>query len=104
MLLEGAVSLSSFAWSAGRRPLGLERLHRFRRPGDGTSGSRACVQPTCISYFSLIKPAPQPAPPQPIGKLCRRPTCGAGSLRSCAPGRPSPVSNLAAWRRPSPSV
>jgi hypothetical protein len=49
-----------------------------------------------ISYSSLIKPVPQSALPQSTGKLYRRPTCDAGSLRSCAPKRPSPASSPAA--------
>ena len=35
-------------------PLGVKRLYSIHRPGDGTSGIRACIQPTSISHFSLI--------------------------------------------------
>src|SRR5262245_66372962 len=64
----------------------------------------ASVRPACVSYSSLINPALRLASLRPTGKLCRQSTCGAGLLRSCEPGRPSPALNLVAWRRPSPNV
>ena len=54
--------------------------------------------------FPLVIPAPRPAACQSIGKLYRQPTFDAESPRSCAPGQPSPVLNLAAWRRSFPSA
>src|SRR5262245_16893315 len=73
-------------------------------PATGLRAVGASVRPACVSYSSLINPALRSASLRPTGKLCRQSTCGAGLLRSCEPGRPSPALNLVAWRRPSPNV
>src|SRR4029077_18340410 len=73
-------------------------------PATGLRAEAASLRPARVSYSSLIKPALRTVSPRPTGKLCRQSTCGAGLLRSCEPRRPSPALNLAAWRRPFPSV
>ena len=85
-------------------PLGVKRLYSIHRPGDRTSGIRACIQPTSISHFSLIRPVPRPALQQSTGVSCHQSICDVGVRRSCAPGRSLLASSFAAWRHPLPSA
>ena len=55
-------------------------------------------------FAAWLGPASPSTALRSIGKLCRRSIFDAGSPRSCAPGRPWPVLNLAAWRHLAPSV
>src|ERR1700756_3886063 len=48
--------------------------------------------------FLLIMPASPSTARRSIDTLCHRSTFDAGLPRSCAPGRPWPALNLAAWR------
>src|ERR1700747_1634647 len=99
MLLEGAVSLSRYACSScdGHWP-----CNGFTASTVPATGLWAVGVRSAYSYlvFLLVIPAPRSAARYSIGKVYRQPTFDAGSPRSCAPGTPSPVLNLAAWRRP----
>jgi len=100
-LLEGAVSLSGYACSSCDDHWPCNGFTASTVPA---TGLRAVGLRSAYSHlvFLLVIPAPRSAGRQSIGKLYRQPTFDAGSPRSCAPGRPSPVLNLAAWRRPFP--
>src|SRR3954451_24770779 len=74
------------------------RLHRFLRPGDGTSGEQG--------YLALLQTAPflGSRPPRPLGPretLYHRPTSGGEPPQACAPAPPSPASCRAAWPPPA---
>jgi hypothetical protein len=103
MLLEGAVSLSSYACSSCDDHWPCNGFTASTVPA---TGLRAVGFRLAYSHlvFLLVIPALRSAAHQSIGKLYRQPTFDAGSPRSCAPGQPSPVLNLAAWRRPFPSA
>jgi len=102
-LLEGAVSLSRYACSSCDDHWPCNGFTASTVPA---TGLRAVGLRSAYSHlvFLLVIPAPRSAGRQSIDKLYRQPTFDAGSPRFCAPGQPSPVSNLAAWRRPFPSV
>jgi hypothetical protein len=93
MLLEGAVSLSSYACSSrdDRWP-----CNGFTASTVPATGLRAVGFRSVYSHlvFLLVIPALRSAARQSIGKLYRQPTFDAGSPRSCTPGQLSPVLNL----------
>jgi hypothetical protein len=103
MLLEGAVSLSRYACSSCDDHWPCNGFTESTVPA---TGLRAVGVRSVYSYlvFLLVIPAPRSAARYSFGKLYRQPIFDAGSPRSCAPGPPSRVSNLAAWRHPFPSV
>src|SRR3954470_18958088 len=51
------------------------RLHRFLRPGDGTSGEQGDLALLQIASFLGVTP---PRPLGPSGRLYHPPTCGGG--------------------------